>query len=258
MVSGGSPIEVADVQPALAVAAANGGAAAGPPATLREMLDRYFKDAPDASFRAQLDARIMRIVAGDDAGARAPLQLVTNEQQELASRFVESLIAIRQVHIGNLTEGTGKALGQLEPLVEQLSAASDLALPRLVLCRKVVSFGNYVPFEPADFVAGNPVAFATYCEVRNLVSALREDKLYHTDLSLSTQVLTRDGQTLLTLDDPSVSDACRSRRRDFFVAREVRLPATTAAGEYVVKVTVRDKLGQKVAESRATFRVVAR
>ena len=36
----------------------------------------------------------------------------------------------------------------------------------------------------------------------------------------------------------------------------VRLPATLAPGDYVAKVTLVDKLGGKVAENRATFRIV--
>jgi hypothetical protein len=37
----------------------------------------------------------------------------------------------------------------------------------------------------------------------------------------------------------------------------VRLPASLSPGEYVVKITLVDKLGQKVAENRATFRLSA-
>jgi len=42
------------------------------------------------------------------------------------------------------------------------------------------------------------------------------------------------------------------------IPRLVRLPASLSPGQYVAKVTVVDKLGQKVAENRATFKLVAR
>jgi len=252
----GSRIEVA---PAGASAGANAAAvAAAAPPSFEEVLNRYFSRAEDDSFRAQYDMRMARLLAGDYEGAREPLELVTEEQQNLARGLIEAQIAVREAHLGNWPDGAARATEQLTPLLVRLSEASDLAIPKLVLCQRVAAFGNYTPIEPAEFVTGQPVAFATYCELRNLVSRVGADGTYTSRLAMTTAVITRAGDTILELQDADIVDQCRNRRSDFFIAREVRLPATLAPGEYVVKVTVTDKLGEKVAEQRTTFRVVIR
>lgn len=234
---------------------ANGGeVATTPPASLAELVEKYFAEPQDDSFRAQLDVRIARVLAGDYEGARQPLSLVTNEQQQLAGGFIEALIAIRQNSMGNPTDGASEALQRIEQLLPTLSAASELQIPRFTLCRRVVAYGNYVPIDPPDFPAGAPIAFATYCETRNLVSEQREDGNYHAELAMTTTILTHDGDTVHQINDNHITDTCRNRRLDFFLAREVHLPPLSP-GTYVAKVTIKDKLGQKVAESRTTFRV---
>ena len=76
--------------------------------------------------------------------------------------------------------------------------------------------------------------------------------------SMRTTILNRAGDVVLELADDHVPDVCRTRRQDCFIPRLVRLPATLSPGQYVVKVTIVDKIGEKVAEKRATFRIVAR
>jgi hypothetical protein len=75
---------------------------------------------------------------------------------------------------------------------------------------------------------------------------------------MRTRVLDSAGKVVLDVRDLDIEDRCRQQRLDFFIPRLVRLPATLSPGEYVVKVTISDKLGEKVAENRATFRVVVR
>ncbi len=238
-------------------ASANEGAfAALPPASLDEMLEKYFSADTDESFRAQYDLRVARVLAGDYSGAREPLQMVTAEQQELARRLIDVQIAVREAHQGNWPEGSTRALEEIEPLLDTLRETSELSIPALVLCRRVNGFGSYVPYDPPEFTGGAPIAFATYCEVDNLVSEARDDGLVHSELAMSTTVLTRAGDTVVELKDNDITDSCRRRRSDFFIAREVHLPGTLSPGEYVVNVSIKDKLGQKVAEGQTSFRVV--
>ena len=242
------------------------GTRATPPAAAAErqlneietLLGQYLDANGDDSFRAQYDARMARLLVGDFEGARAPLQLVTAEQQQLASHLIEVQIAVREAHLGNWPDSATRALAELRPLLDTLSATSPLSIPTLALCTQVGGFGNYTALEPAEFRSGQPVAFATYCEIANAVAQPRGDGLVYTELAMTTTVLTRGGDLVLELEDESIVDTCRRKRSDFFVAREVRLPATLSPGGYVVNVTIADKLGQKVAASQATFRVVVR
>lgn len=225
------------------------------PASLEKLLTQWAAhQAVGDSFRAQLDRRLVLVLSGEYAEARKPFELVTNEQQRLGGRFVEALIAIRETHLGNLHDGAERVLAEIEPLVEDLSQASDLSIPRFTLCSRVDAYGSFTPLDPPSFTTGRPVAFVTYAEIRNLV-AQHEGEEYVTKLDMTTTVFSDRGEALKRIEDTGIVDRCRNRRRDFFVAREVRLPATLAPGTYVVKVTITDTLGEKVAESRTEFQV---
>ena len=123
------------------------------PTSLREFLDQV--PPPDqASFREQLDLCVLRVIAGQYEQARAPLSLVTAEQQELASRFVEALIAIREGHMGDLSAAASAAAQELAKLQESLRRLSDLNVPVLKICSAVRSYGQYDVIDPPRFVAG--------------------------------------------------------------------------------------------------------
>jgi hypothetical protein len=228
--------------------------ARGAPTSLRDFLEQA---APpeEGSFRQQLDRRMLWVMAGDYERARAPLDLVTAEQQELATRFVEAWIAIRDWHAGDPSRAATVAARELDELRQALQRLSDLSVPTVKICAAVRSFGQYDALEPARFIAGTSTEFVLYCEVNDFVSELR-DGLYTSTFDMTTTVLNRAGDSVLDIKDANIVDRCRNRRRDCFIPRLVRLPATLPPGQYVAKVTLVDKLGQKVAENRATFQLV--
>lgn len=226
------------------------------PASLRDFLERMVPPA-EGSFREQLDVRMLRVIAGDYERAREPLALVTAEQQELATRFIDAWIAVREGHMGDLAGAANAASRELAELQETLRRLGDLSVPAVRLCSAVRGFGQYDELDPPRFAAGATAEFVLYCEVRDFVSELREG-WYHTRFDLTTTILNRGGESVLELRDSDVVDRCRNRRQDCFIPRLVRLPATLSPGEYVAKATVVDKLGHKLAEGRATFQVVAR
>ncbi len=224
------------------------------PTSLREFLEQSLP-AEESSFREQLDRRMLWVMAGDYERARAPLSLVTAEQQELATRFVEAWIAVRDWHAGDPSRAAGAAARELDELRQALQRLSDLSVPTVKICSAVRSFGQYDELEPARFPAASPAEFVLYCEVRDYVSELRDEQ-YTSAFELTTTILNRAGDTVLEIKDTNIVDRCRNRRHDCFIPRLVRLPATLPPGQYVAKVTLVDKLGQKVAESRATFQLV--
>jgi len=226
------------------------------PLSLREFLDQV-PPPEQASFREQLDLRVLRVLAGQYEEARAPLSLVTAEQQELASRFIEALIVIRETHAGDLGAAASAAGQELARLQAALRKLSDLSVPVVRICSSVRSYGQYDLIDPPRFVAGG-AEFVLYCEVRDFVSEKRDDGFYYTRFDLTTTVLSHSGDVVLELKDTDITDRCRNLRHDCFIPRLVRLPASLSPGQYVAKVTVVDKLGQKVAENRATFQIVAR
>lgn len=212
----------------------------------------------DPSFAAQLDARLMWLIAGDDAQARTPLESVSKEQQELAGRIIEAVRAVRSAHMGDLPRGVSDASRELAALQDSLRSLHDLSIPTLRICSAVRGFGQFDPIEPATFAAGATNELVLYCEVRDFVSEKRDDGQYYTTFAMRTAIINRSGETVLELRDEKIEDRSRNRRTDCFVPRLVRLPATLGAGGYVAKVTLEDKLGGKVAESQAAFELAAR
>ncbi len=224
--------------------------------SLREYLERS-PQPDDAPFRDQLDRRVLWAIAGDYEQARAPLRLVTAEQQQLAARFVETWIALREAHEGDLAAAATAARGPLAELEESLRRLADLSIPAVKICSVVRGFGQYDEITPPRLPAGG-AEFVLYCEIRDFVSELRGDGLYLTTFDLTTTIFNRAGDTVLELRDTDIVDRSRNRRQDCFIPRLVRLPASLPPGRYVAKVTVADKLGKKVAESRVAFELTAR
>ncbi len=232
-------------------------AAAGAPTTLADVLERLGPPADD-SFREQLDRRMMWVIAGEYDRAREPLAVVTAEQQELATRFIEAWVAIREGQADDPAGAVQAATRELNQLQTALQKLSDLRLPAVKVCSAVYGFGQYDALEPARFNAGVPNEFVLYCEVSDFVSEQSEDGWFTSTFDLTTTLLNRAGEAVLELKDTNIVDRCRNRRRDCFIPRLVRLPAALAPGAYVAKTTVVDKLGQKVAQERTTFQLVAR
>lgn len=244
-------------RPGMRDAAANTPArAAGLPADLREFLQRWQAEPGDRSFRDQLDRRLLSLLAGDYEQARRPLELVSDEQQRVAAQFIEAWIAIREGHGGDPAAEARAVLERLDDLRAALIPISELSVPVVAICRSVAGFGLYDTIEPAEFLAGQYSEFVLYCEIRNLANRRQSEGAYETHFDVWTAILSRAGDVIQESRAPDIRTRWRGSRHDCFIAPLFGLPATLSPGEYVVKLTIVDKIGGKVAEKRATFRVV--
>lgn len=227
------------------------------PATLREMLDELPEDATGTDLRGQIVQRLLHAAGGDAERARKPLTMATREQQEVCGKFVEAVLALREVNGGRPENEMASVLAPLVELRETLAAVVDLKLPTIEVCRAVRGFGQYEVMTPT-FVAGRDNEFVLYAEVGDFVSERGSDGWYKSVFGLKVAVLSRSGDVVQEVTAPEMVDRCRTRRQDCFVSPLVRLPKTLSPGEYVVKVTISDKIGEKVAERQTTIRVVDR
>lgn len=236
----------------------NRAASASAPATIRTLLEQWPAEDDTADFRQQLDRRLLSVIAGEYEAARAPLVAVSEQQQAMASQLVESLIAVREkAHGGDPAGAANQVLEAWRQLSSALRPLSDLRIEALVLCREVTGFGQYRPIDPPRFPSGFATEFVVYCEIAGFVSERQEDGLYRSEFEMRTRLMDAGGRTLVDLRDEGIVDVCRRQRQDCFIPRLVRLPTDLAAGEYVLKVTITDTLGQKVAESRTALEVHA-
>jgi hypothetical protein len=227
------------------------------PADLREFIERMPAGGED-SFRSQLDRRMLWVMAGDYDKARQPLNMVTAEQQELAQRFVAAQIVVRDWHMGDQSQAAAAASRELAELQRALQKLTDLSIPTVKICSAVRGYGQYDVIDQARLYAGASSEFVLYCELSDFVSDEQADGWFTTSFDMTTSVINRVGDTVYELKDPGIVDRCRNRRRDCFIPRLVRLPATLSPGQYTVKVTIIDKLGERVAENRTDLQLVAR
>ena len=231
--------------------------AGGGEENLKDLLDDALAQPGDASFREQLDRKMLLVMKGEYEKAREPFVLASPAQQEMGNRLVESLIAVRDGHSGDPSGAAADVLAQVGKLRESLVMVSDLSLPTFSICRAVRGFGQYDPIEPAKFVAGRESQFVAYCEIRDFVSEQRPDG-FASNFSMKVAILDRTGDEVHQISTDDIVDKCRTRRSDCFLSPVIRLPATLSPGEYVARITIQDKIGKKAAEKVATFRVVAK
>jgi hypothetical protein len=65
------------------------------------------------------------------------------------------------------------------------------------------------------------------------------------------------GQQVLSDKTPTVDDASRRQRQDFFLAWLIHLPPSLGIGQYILKVTVTDQQSNRVTETTMPISVVA-
>lgn len=143
---------------------------------------------------------------------------------------------------------------EIREAVAALEAGAPLEIADLKLCRMVHGFGNIEPLEPASRKAGQSVVL--YSEIDGLAYE-----------PAGTGFRSRvDGKIELIPEGseapawshalPTVEDACRKRRRDYFIGHKFTLPDTLPPGNYRLRLTQRDLVADHVATRETTIAVV--
>ncbi|MEP0844863.1 MAG: hypothetical protein HRF43_19350, partial [Phycisphaerae bacterium] len=136
-----------------------------------------------------------------------------------------------------------------------LAEQAPVWIPKIALVTRVNSFGDYEPVTPPRFPADAGVHVFLYTEVANFRSAPTPDGRLRTLLSARVEIYDPAGKVIWETSAPRIEDRVFTPRRDFFVPIEVRLPADTPPGEYVLKVTIEDQLGATADQQRMTLTI---
>jgi hypothetical protein len=223
--------------------------------------ERVAADRP-ADLRTQLQLRMLYLAAGRAGDARAAWPSGSADQQRTRAAWVEAAVALGDgaAATGAVTAGGGyatdpadAALAAVERLRNQLAAGAPVRVRTVRLASRVDGFGVVTPFAQETYQPGQWVI--VYSELDNLTSRPDTDGQFRTDLSLRVEILTADGRSVLQQEDKHVVDRSLNQRRDFFLARRLRMPADLAAGQYVLRVSVEDQGAAKVGESMLRFEV---
>ncbi len=197
-------------------------------------------------------------------GLAASGQPLTSE--DLAGLDPQQARQVRKLHALVLA-ATATNNPREKPSTDQQSAMRDqldhLFGPRTVsigqirLCRTVLGYGVYEPFESTTFLAGREQPVILYVELDQF-SSIADGSQYRVRLSQKIDLFTEaDGVRVWHLPQEQIEDTSRNRRRDFFTVQLLRIPARLGVGQYRLKVRIHDRNGESFDETTIPITIVA-
>jgi hypothetical protein len=140
---------------------------------------------------------------------------------------------------------------QIRSAVQVLEDQVPLAITQLRLCRRVLGFGSFEPMESSALKPGSPVI--VYCEMSGIRYDAR-DAQFTSRLSSRVELFsTRDQTRVWEQALGEAADACRNRRRDYYVNYRICLPRTVAPGEYRLRLSQTDLIARQTATAELTL-----
>ncbi len=197
----------------------------------------------------QLRLRYLYLAEGLTEKALALPENMNPDQAVLLMKIVQSAIATQKV-MHDPTAVSGETIEAVQDLQEWLVSNADLEIPRVVLCTSIHSYGRYETIPDGFFASGKANRAFLYCEVKNFATESTPGGKYRTRIAHRLELLTPQGHSVWK--DPNemeVVDICLNKRTDFFFNRLVQLPLGINPGDYVLKVTVEDKVKSRIDEA---------
>lgn len=219
---------------------------------LREVL----RERPN-DIQKHLRLRHLLLAQGFDSQAQVVAPGMDPERAELLDRMNASTASLAEAlrHPDRVSQDM---LEKVEAVSEWISIRAGLHLPKVALCTSIHSYGRFEEIPIAYFVPGAANRAILYCEVKNFGSKRSDNGEYETKIAHRLTLLTTDGEVIWKDDaEMNVVDYCRNRRSDFFFNRRWQLPPGIKAGDYVLKITVRDKIYSQVGEATLNIHVAA-
>jgi hypothetical protein len=224
--------------------------------TLAEMIERlrgHLVEHPNDT-EAVWRLVLLELARGDDVRIQEYLQGVARETGDAIATTAEVMRSVREA-LSEPGPASDRALAAIQRLRHHFTRDAELLIPNVALCTRVSTFGVYDEMNPSALVPYRPNPVIVYCEIENFHSEQTADSLYRVTLSSRLEVLTADGASLWTHEEPDIEDRSRRRREDFFLAQLVSLPAELGPGDYVLKVMIEDTTAAKATEATHAFRI---
>ena len=204
--------------------------------------------------RNQVSLRLLSLIGDRPQDALEPIPGIDNTQKE----FLQKLLWAQVNYFDTTTmpepgQRATTTIEQLDDAIRSLQPRADLKLRHLALCRQIQTFGDYEPFEKNAFSPGQGVLL--YVEVENFTSRPTDDGRHETLLKsmITIREVSGDGQIVHEIPVGVTPDICRTTRRDYFHNYEFKFPRTLALGQYVLRLTVTDLHGNKMASESLKF-----
>lgn len=231
----------------------------GPDDVAAHALDEVFKALElrveqEEDFDAEWQLRLMQLALNRDAEAKQASDHLPLRARRLFGAFIDVALGVRRAARSPEVIGDD-VVARVDELRQLMAEQTDPIVSVVALCRTVVTFGVYDEMSSEEFIVGRPVQAIVYTEIRNLGSEQTPDGRFKTALGARLELLTADGQSVWHREETEIVDLCRRRRHDFFLAQRITLPPTLRRGDYVLKVSIEDKLSGRTGESVYLFGV---
>ena len=145
-----------------------------------------------------------------------------------------------------------EALAELRDAERELVKTSSLRMSKPVFTRSILGLGNYEPAATSAFTRGRAVL--VYFELADFVCRKKDNEWeYH--LAREVVVMDLAGRTAATLANSDKTYTSRSCQRDLFWPLSFNVPKDLYPGEYILRITVTDKLKNQVVEDKLPFEI---
>lgn len=255
--------EAADATPSPAdpVQAAAEPVAAEPapvPASINELL-RQLQVRIEASDRPALtkalQAATLSLLDPSQPLDRRLLESLTFADQALVERYHQVMTLL----LAQLDDGkAGLDRASIDARLDALFGQQPISIRTVQLCRRVMGYGLYEPFEGTTFLAGRDQKMIVYVELDDFQTREQDQEQFEVKLEQEISLFNEsDGLAVWRNEAVQIVDASRNRRRDFFVVQLVTLPARLSVGKYRLKVRVTDLHGGSLDERTVPVEIVA-
>lgn len=149
-----------------------------------------------------------------------------------------------------------------ERIAQDLAEQMPLRLDRAVLCSRVDGFGQYNEFGSNTLLAGRSQRVILYVELSRFghteIPGTDGQPRYAVDLTQRVEIY-HEVDGVLAMATPTLADrrVSRNKFRDYYVVTAIDLPETLSIGQYGMRVTMRDRSDDSIAEVVVPFTIVA-
>ncbi len=139
----------------------------------------------------------------------------------------------------------------LHAAVEALESYAPIEITALTFCKKIDGFGHYEPIDAPTVRPGQPML--VYCEMSGLKYEPDHDG-YRSRLSSRLELIPAEGGDVVWSEElGTAEDACRRRRRDYFVNYRIVIPTKLSPGSYSLRLTQTDLVANRLVAASLPF-----
>lgn len=210
---------------------------------------------PEEFRKLQQELRLLYLLQDRPEEAVTAIDMLSPAEQQFWQSLVMSLAEYRMAQASESpsTHYTG-SVHQLRAALQALSPLADLRIRRLEICSRIHSYGRIETFPSNDFDPGRPLLL--YVELENFGTQTTASGRYLASFDATLQIIEKGKEVVKeTIRLTDITDEATSARTDYFQSYDLTLPSHLMAGEYEIRLKIRDKFTGKTTQKVVGFQV---